>query len=238
MLMDIAKLAGRRYPRALTAYRWIRGILRNRFRTPKTVFTRIYETRAWGEYESVSGRGSTHEATERIRAALPALLAQFNVRTILDAPCGDFHWMRKVDLGAVDYIGVDVVPGLVERLQRDPGASRHRFLLADITRDELPSADLVLCRDCLIHLPFARCFAALSNFHRSGIKYLLTTHCPNVQSQTDIETGSFRPLNLRLSPFDFPQPLATIIDAPDGAVPDDGRCLALWRIEDLPRLRG
>ena len=41
----------------------------------------------------------------------------------------------------------------VEALQREHGDDRHRFIRLDLTVDPLPGADLVLCRDCLVHLP-------------------------------------------------------------------------------------
>jgi hypothetical protein len=32
---------------------------------------------------------------------------------MLDAPCGDFNWMKEVDLSAVHYTGGDIVEPLV-----------------------------------------------------------------------------------------------------------------------------
>jgi hypothetical protein len=44
----------------------------------------------------------------------------------------------------------------------------------------------------------------------------------------DIPVGSFRPLDLTAPPFSFPEPLAAIPED------DDGRHLALWRLDTLP----
>jgi len=33
------------------------------------------------------------------------LLAELEVKSILDVPCGDLHWMSQVDLGPVMYTG-------------------------------------------------------------------------------------------------------------------------------------
>ena len=54
-------------------------------------------------------------------------------------------------------------------------STQKSFIRADLTRDELPSADAILCRDLLPHLSFAEIFTALRNFKRSGATYLLTT---------------------------------------------------------------
>ena len=43
---------------------------------------------------------------------------------------------------------------------------RPQLLLADITRDPLPRADAILCRDCLVHLSFANIAAAVDQFQR------------------------------------------------------------------------
>ena len=78
-------------------------------------FQRIFEENAWGNRESVSGEGSNLERTKVVRAELPGLLARHGVRSLLDAPCGDFYWMKEVDLAGVDYIGVDIVPEIIAR---------------------------------------------------------------------------------------------------------------------------
>jgi hypothetical protein len=187
----------------------------------REVFSRIHGERLWGGGESASGIGSTLAATETVRRELPPLLSRLGVRMLLDAPCGDFNWMSAVDLGGVRYVGVDIVPELVEQNRARFGLE---FLCANIARDPLPRADLVLCRDCLIHLPYRSARAALDNFRRSGAAYLLTTHYPGAPNR-DILTGQWRPLDLEGPPFNLPPPLQLI---PEGA--DSGRFLGLWRL--------
>ena len=65
---------------------------------PKAAFTTIYRQNVWGSRESVSGNGSTLASTEVFRAEFAALLTTLGIRSILDAPCGDFNWMRLVPL--------------------------------------------------------------------------------------------------------------------------------------------
>ena len=59
-------------------------------------FTKIFKLNYWGNNESVSGGGSSLESTKNIRHKLPQLINQFQVTSILDAPCGDFYWMAHV----------------------------------------------------------------------------------------------------------------------------------------------
>ena len=69
--------------------------LAKRFATAEDRFKHIYETNHWDEAESVSGPGSTLEETEPIRRELPALLAELGASSLLDLPCGDFHFMSR-----------------------------------------------------------------------------------------------------------------------------------------------
>jgi hypothetical protein len=194
----------------------------------EAVFARIHARNGWGDPESVSGRGSTLTRTEVVRRELPGLLAALGARSLLDAPCGDFNWMRAVDLGAVDYVGVDVVAALVERNRRRYGGAGRRFLRLDLTRDPLPTADAVLCRDCLIHLSLADGAAAIANIRQSGARHLLATTHESVRENVDNPTGGFRPLNLRLPPFRFPPPTTLVIEDPG-----TGKCLGVWRLDAL-----
>ena len=79
-----------------------------RFSHPEDRFRHIYETNHWDEIESVSGPGSTLEETNPIRKRLRKMLSELEARTLLDLPCGDFHWMQHVDLSGINYIGGDL----------------------------------------------------------------------------------------------------------------------------------
>jgi hypothetical protein len=192
------------------------------------IFERIYDQNLWGDPESVSGGGSGAAATEVIRRELPLLMAQYGIRTLLDAPCGDFHWMRHM-AGSLDrYVGVDIVRELIERNMRLYASERIHFACSDIVVDPLPSADAVLCRDCFIHLPTRLIRAALANFRASGIRYLLLTNDRDVETYHDIPIGSFRRINFERAPFSFPPPLSVLNESPNG-----DRQLCLWDLELL-----
>src|ERR1700730_10549875 len=87
-------------------------------------FRRIHDTNMWGAQASTSGLGSEIDATAALRAELPRLLRKLAVTSLLDAPCGDAGWISRVDLG-VRYLGVDIVPALIERLQARGAAMRR-----------------------------------------------------------------------------------------------------------------
>ncbi|HEY2978797.1 MAG TPA: class I SAM-dependent methyltransferase, partial [Burkholderiaceae bacterium] len=146
-------------------------------------FERIHATNLWGAATSVSGLGSEQPAIAALTTGLPSLLRELKVASLLDAPCGDALWINRIGL-EVDYTGVDIVPAIVEALQQRAAAGElaGRYLLADITRDPLPRADAVLCRDCLVHLSFAHIERVLDNLRRSGATWLITTTFSELQA--------------------------------------------------------
>ena len=208
-----------------------------RFHAPKAahqrIFHRIYATNAWGDPESRSGPGSTRARGEELRPALLELMTRHSVTRLLDAPCGDFNWIRELTAGLTSYVGVDIVEELVTENNARYGDARHQFLWRDLTRDPLSRADLILCRDALIHFSFSDIFAALANFKRSGSELLLTTSFIDHPQNEEIRTGGWRPLNLQAEPFRFPEPIAVIDDIPSGNVAP-GKRLCLWKIASLP----
>lgn len=197
-------------------------------------FARIYATNLWGADESRSGLGSASDATRTLRAAIPDVLRAVGARSLLDAPCGDFGWLSHVDLGGVAYIGADIVPALIERNTTLFADERRRFVHADLTRDALPAADVVLCRDCLVHLSFANITRVLENIRRSGASFLLTTTFTAHAANEDIVDGDWRVLNLERAPFNLPAPMAVIVeDCVEGHGDYADKSLGLWRVEDL-----
>jgi hypothetical protein len=107
------------------------------------------------------------------------------------------------------YVGIDIVPDLVERQQAAAAAGEIEgdYRLADITRDPLPRCDAILCRDCLVHLSFANIERAVGSFRRSGATWLIATTFPGWQTNRDCEDGDWRALNLERSPFDWAAPV-------------------------------
>ena len=194
-------------------------------------FTRLYETNLWDGAESRSGVGSSLAATERIRAELPPLLRRLGVRRLLDVPCGDFHWMRHVDLGDVEYVGGDIVAGLVAENERRWGGPGRRFVQVDLTAGPLPPADAVLCRDCLVHLSYANVARALAAVRASGARWLIATTFLDLAENRDVADGDWRPLNLQRPPFSLPAPAAVLVEGcteEGGAYAD--KALGVWAV--------
>lgn len=194
----------------------------------RRVFSRFYRRNVWSNAESRSGRSSTLAATDAVRKELPGLLADLGARSMLDAPCGDFNWMRHLELPLNRYVGADIVGELIESNRTRFAREGREFRVIDITNDSLPRVDVILCRDCLIHLSFDAIHAAIANFRRSGSTYLLTTTNTTSPGNRDVVVGDCFLLNLEKPPFDFPAPMRTLVESEV-----HGRSLGLWRIADL-----
>lgn len=204
---------------------------RNQTDDPREIFRYYFERNLFGDAESLSGTGSTLAATKTLRAALPQVLRDCNVRRLLDVPCGDFNWAKEIDWGRTRYLGADIVSDLIERNRELYGAEGREFTSLDLLSDPIPDCDFILCRDLFIHFPNASVQTALQNISSSNARHLLTTHYTGVTSNRDIKLGSFRPLNLERPPFDLPPPRQIIRD--DDYLKSWGRTMALWRVEDL-----
>ena len=203
----------------------------------KKAFSDIYDAGGWrGESNTASGTGSTLDQTSLVRQELPRILKGLGARSLLDAPCGDFHWMQSCELDIDEYVGVDIVPDLIQSNISKFGTDRRRFLVADIAKDDLPASEVVLCRDCLVHLSFRDAQAVIRNFRRSGAAYLLATTFTERQHNTDLgQAGGWRPLNLMRPPFGFPAPLLLLNEGCTeyGELHAD-KSLGLWRLGELP----
>lgn len=236
-LATVKRFVRKRVPLAAVTYDQLRTYWRSRAwrgLDMSTAFQAIYERNFWGDAESLSGDGSKLARTATIRRELPTLLEQLGVRTLLDAPCGDHHWIGQTELRLDRYIGIDIVPELIERNRSRYAAPAREFLCGDICSTRLPGADAILCRDCLVHLAYASIWRSLRNFRASGATYLLTTTFTAHAWNVDCFTGHWRPLNLQQPPFSFPAPLVLLPEDYADVEPFADKHLGVWRLADLP----
>lgn len=198
-------------------------------RDAQDVFVEIYERNLWESGESRSGIGSEAAATENIRSHLPLIFEKFKISSMLDAPCGDFNWMRMVPIPSeMSYLGWDIVPQVIQSNNEKYANQQRRFAVANMLVSEYPRVDLMMCRDCLFHFSHKDICRTLESFVTSGIPYLFTTtHAARDSStNTDIETGYFRRIDLFSEPFMFPRDVLYRID--DFAPNHLAREICLW----------
>lgn len=185
-------------------------------------FSTVYRDRRWaGGRQDVpaSGVGSTLDATLELRdgvfAALTRMVPDRGCLRIVDAPCGDMTWMPQLlarlatHYDRVEYAGVDIVPELIaaNRAIASPAPNVSlRFECLDLTRDPLPTGDVIFCKDLVNHLVNDDVFRVLANLERSGCRYAMITSNtghPNTELVLKSPCAS-RFVDLEAPPFSLP----------------------------------
>lgn len=215
--------------------RWLNAREQKRWsgKPVQDVFGEIYKTNRWQDADSRSGTGSNLDQTEAVRAALPGIFERYRIKSFVDIPCGDFYWMSKVNLAGITYTGGDIVPALIEQNLHRHKSPSLSFRVMNLIEDELPAADLLMVRDCLVHLSFADALRAIENIANSPIRYLLTTTFIDTPRNEDIVTGQWRMLNFSLPPFSFPAPVELIDEKCTESREAKGKRLGLWDVSGL-----
>jgi hypothetical protein len=114
------------YCAILSAYGARRDAPRAEKKGTEESFASIYNESKWGSRGGGSGDGSTEQNAVGASRILFHLILELNVNSVLDAPCGAMVWQKSMLSQLVHirtrfkYLGVDVVPSVVE-------ANRRRF---------------------------------------------------------------------------------------------------------------
>ena len=167
--------------------------------------------------------------------AFPRLLKTFNVKRIMDAPCGDFKPWLHTNFGPAHFIGADIVPNVIIRNQKTYSNNRRTFTVLNLLRDAIPQVDLLMVRRLLLSLCYQDFWQVIDHIYASGSKYLLTETFPEWEGNDDVETGEWRPFNLVEAPFNFPDPIL-LIREPESSMEGwvEEKCYGIWRIDSLP----
>jgi len=166
--------------------------------TLREKFSEIYQKNEWGYG---SGVGSLPINNISYMEFVQSFLQNCGIKSVVDFGCGDWQFTRFMDWNGASYVGFDLVPSLIESNRKAfarPGVSFEVY--RDI--DELPAADLLLCKDVFQHLPNDTVGEYLAGFKRK-FKFLLITNDdqPDTLVNSDIEAGGWRPVRLDGPPF-------------------------------------
>jgi SAM-dependent methyltransferase len=160
------------------------------------VFARLYEDGGWVEQHP----GSTMEATRPYRAFVEQFIVEHDVCSVLDAGCGTASYPRAIDWKGARYVGLDVVPGVLEKNRsRFPGVE---FVEGDARRlDAGAGFDLLLVKDVLQHWGLESVRAFFEQPALASFKHVLIVNCDDERGDNaDIADGDWRPLNLLAQP--------------------------------------
>ncbi len=164
----------------------------------RAAFEAIYREDRWS---NGSGPGSHPNNTIEYRGFLARFIEANSVGSVTDLGCGDWQFSRFIDWSGVRYVGLDVVPAIVERNARLYQAPGIAFRVLQ-SLDDLPGGDLLVAKEVLQHLPndtVARYLAAITGRYRFAL--LTNAIEPAEQANRDIGFGDWRPLRLDLPPF-------------------------------------
>ena len=99
-----------------------------------------------------SGGGSTPKQSAPYIEILKDILKKYHVKSVADIGCGDWQFSRHINWAGISYVGYDVVKCLIEMNQKQFGSDKIIFKQADFTKEDIQSADLLLCKEVLQHL--------------------------------------------------------------------------------------
>ena len=229
----IASLAKALLPTAaLNFVRRLRRDWRLRVRrgmTNEQIFSQIYGENRWGgeKGEFCSGTGSTNDAVVTTYVDTIRRLASergFLGTRFVDFGCGDFRVGQRLLTLCSTYVGVDVVPSLVDRNNQVYGNQTTQFLAQDLTRDEPPEGDVCFVRQVLQHLSNAEIRTILSKLDRYQWVFI-TEHKPNASASTlpnidkvhgeDVRVAFGSGVYVDQPPFDLPRKsLEVVLELP------------------------
>jgi SAM-dependent methyltransferase len=175
----------------------------------REAFENIYKDATWGanaEKVGSSGPGSTLESTFLYRKYLEKFLKDAEIRSVVDAGCGDWEFSQAIDWTGIDYKGFDIVPAVIEEDKKKYGKPHIQFFVGNIVTDDLPRADLLICKHVLQHLPSADVQQFLKK-QLPKYKHVLIMNGVDPITLTsdnpDIPVGAYRHLDMTKPPFNL-----------------------------------
>lgn len=177
----------------------------NRIREMKKEFTYIYDKNKWSYG---SGHGSLAINNREYITFIQNFISANEIKTVVDFGCGDWQFSQFVDWSGVRYHGIDIVESVVEK-NTSKFSSRNISFGLFTNYDDLPQADLLICKDVLQHLPNFEAIKILSTAVKK-YKYMLITNDfvpSNAAFNVDIKAGEVRFIRLDKSPFNLSAPI-------------------------------
>jgi SAM-dependent methyltransferase len=167
-------------------------------------FNRIYVEGTWGKDvagKGTSGTGSTLEITREYRAYVEDFMKKHNVKSVVDAGCGDWSFSSAIDWGDASYLGVDIATDVIAAVRNKHEKGKIKFQVGDIT-DELPAAELLISKDVLQHLSNELVHKFIRNNLRKGkYKWVILTNDRGSEHR-DVASGGYRAIDLAAPPFE------------------------------------
>ncbi len=168
--------------------------------TAQQVFADIYRHAIWGRNDQGagnSGPGSTLPSTVTYRTFLQQFLKDCDIRSVVDAGCGDWEFSQAIDWSGIDYKGFDIVESAIAQNKQKFAKPNIQFFAGNVVELNLPPADLLICKHVLQHLPTKDVQKFLTQLTK--YKHVLLTNSVHLDTMSaansDIVIGGFRTLD-------------------------------------------
>ena len=189
----------------------------NKSRLKKRVFTSIYKSNHWVQDDdilpkeniSISGHGSNTNTEQfyNLEKNLNDVIENYNIKSILDMPCGDFLWMKEILKNKkINYLGIDIVEELIKKNNIKFKTKNIEFENHDIVNFfSERSFDLIIIRDLFIHIDNSDILRILNNIKDLDFKYIALNSYEN-EINENVIIGKHRKINLLAHPFNLKKP--------------------------------
>jgi len=176
------------------------------------VFTKVYESKLWGnnnnsEYNGSSGGGSEIDYNKDSYVPfLKKIIVDNNIKNIVDLGCGDFKCGKLIydDLDIL-YTGYDAYKKITEYNSTQYTLPKYSFIHLDFcnNKESIINGELCILKDVIQHWSLKDIYTFLDYLiEYKKFKYILICNCCNqTQDNTDIQNGHFRHLSCEYLPL-------------------------------------
>ena len=176
------------------------------------VFTNIYENNIWGNnnnlvYNGSSGGGCDLDYNKNSYVPfLKKFITDNNIKNIVDLGCGDFICGKIIyDNLDVLYTGYDTYKKVIDYNSEKHSLPKYSFIHLDFcnNKENIINGELCILKDVIQHWSLDNIYTFLDYLvENKKFKYILICNCCNqIQHDTNIENGRWRPLSCEYFPL-------------------------------------
>tara|TARA_B100000900_G_scaffold115545_1_gene97140 strand:+ start:496 stop:1140 length:645 start_codon:yes stop_codon:yes gene_type:complete len=205
----------------------------------KIVFNSIYKSNHWNKSkkfdsnQSYSGPGSVANSiqTNNLILELQKFFKENDIKNILDAPCGDCAWIKKIFETDINYTGIDIVEDLINQNKLTFNSNLNiKFYCEDLTEyKNFNNYDFILLRDFFIHLPLKMINKILTNLKNSNCRFFAFNNYESANINKEISIGQHRKINILKDPFNLGLPYFKIQEINNKHNPDQDNYIYIYK---------
>lgn len=162
-LEELSRLKASRSWKMTAPYRWLGGKMKGLDAEPENIVPYQGKDLSSQYYQDLHEKDEAYQANNWLLSEKEHLL-KCRPRTLLEVGCGNGRFLREVASDVENAIGLDwAISPLTDNMPRNVSIKQ-----ADVTKDKLPSADLVCSADVLEHFHPDSIQSVITKVHRAG----------------------------------------------------------------------